>query len=83
MTEKRIRLTTVNDVVLFVDRVTPFVGEVDLVSGRYTVNAKSQLGVLSLDLSKELIVRIHVPQSDENCGELLAKLDHFIVKEDA
>jgi phosphotransferase system HPr-like phosphotransfer protein len=79
MTEKKIKLTTVNDVVLFVDRVTAFVGDVDLVSGRYIVDAKSQLGVLSLDLSKELTVRIHLPVSDENCGELLSKLEHFFV----
>ena len=80
MTEKKIKITTIEDVKQFVTTVTMFVGDVDVVSGRYTVDAKSLMGLFSLDLSSELTLRIHVPQSDENCGQLLADLDKFIVK---
>ncbi|MCL2754327.1 MAG: HPr family phosphocarrier protein [Oscillospiraceae bacterium] len=80
MTEKKIKITTIEDVKKFVTTVTMFVGDVDVVSGRYTVDAKSLMGLFSLDLSSELTLRVHVPQSDYDCGELLAKLDDFIVK---
>ena len=72
-----ISLKEVNDVTKFVNLITTYDYEVDLVSGRYIVNAKSLLGIYSLDLSKPVKLVIY---SDE-CDELLAKLnEQFEIK---
>ena len=60
----------VNQVKDFVDLVSRYDFDVDLVSDRYTVNAKSMLGIYSLDLSKPVSLVIH----SEECGQLLEEL---------
>lgn len=47
--------------------------EILLKSGKYVVDAKSILGIFSLDLSKPLTVEIY----SDHCDELLAKLKKF------
>ncbi len=49
--------------------------EIILRSGKYVVDAKSILGIFSLDLSKPLTVEIY----NDDCADLLAKLDKFKV----
>lgn len=71
-----IRINTINDVKNFVTIVTKCSYDVDIVSGRYAIDAKSIMGIFSLDLSKELELRIH----SDNCEELIEELDSFIVK---
>lgn len=71
-----ILLNTINDVKEFVNIVTRFDFEVDLISGRYAVDAKSIMGIFSLDLSKPIKVDIH----NEDCGEFLAAIDKFVQK---
>lgn len=69
-------LGTINDVKEFVNVVTRFDFEVDLISGRYAVDAKSIMGIFSLDLSKPIKVDIH----SDDCGEFLAAIEKFAVK---
>lgn len=47
--------------------------EILLKSGKYVVDAKSILGIFSLDLSKPLTVEIY----SDDCADLLAKLAKF------
>lgn len=47
--------------------------EILLKSGKYVVDAKSILGIFSLDLSKPLTVEIY----SDDCAELLAQLQKF------
>ncbi len=47
--------------------------EILLKSGKYVVDAKSILGIFSLDLSKPLTVEIY----SDDCAELLARLQKF------
>ena len=47
----------------FVNEVTKFDNEFDLVSGRYVVDAKSIMGIFSLDLSKPINLNIHAEGS--------------------
>ena len=68
-----ISLTQVSQVQDFVNLVKQFPFDVDMVSGRYTVNAKSMLGIYSLDLSKPLQVLIY----SDDCGELKSALKAF------
>lgn len=76
MTAVKIRLSTINDVKDFVNAVTLCDYEVDLVSGRYAIDAKSIMGIFSLDLSQPVEMLIHT----DECGTLLQQIDKFIVK---
>lgn len=54
MTTKNIRLFSINDVKEFVNAACNADFDIDLISGRYTVDAKSIMGIFSLDLSKPI-----------------------------
>ena len=54
-----IRLSTIQDVRTFVDIVTAANTDVDLSSGRYVVDAKSIMGIFSLDLLKPIQLTAH------------------------
>ena len=73
----KISLNSIDKVKAFVNEVTKYDAEFDLVSGRYVIDAKSIRGIFSLDLSKPIDLNIH---SENNIDEILAKLDEFIVK---
>lgn len=76
MKTANIRINTIEDVKNFVTTVTKCNYEVDIVSGRYAIDAKSIMGIFSLDLSKPLELRVH----SYDCDELMAELDKYIVK---
>ena len=54
-----IMLNSIELVKKFVNVVNAFDGDIDIVSGRYTVDAKSIMGIFSLDLTKPMTVVIH------------------------
>ena len=54
-----IKLTSIQDVRDFVNVVTSQTIEIDLVSGRYTVDAKSIMGIFSLDLLNPIQLIAH------------------------
>ena len=69
-----ISLTEVNQVKRFVNLIGQAPFDADVVSGRYTVNAKSMLGIYSLDLSKPIQVVIY----SDDCEELKKNLTEFM-----
>ena len=69
-----IQLLSIKDVRQFVDAVTKYDVEIDLSSGRYVVDAKSIMGIFSLDLSKPIMVEIH----SETCDDLYNELKPYI-----
>lgn len=71
----KVMLSSIVDVQNFVNLVNEFEFDVDLVSGRYVIDAKSLMGIFSLDLSKPVIMRVY----SENTEELENKLREFIV----
>ena len=71
-----IKLSTIEDVRKFVETVTSYDMDIDLASGRYTVDAKSIMGIFSLDLLKPIELTAHSDDTDK----LFADLDRFIVK---
>ena len=77
MKKMKISLSSIEDVKEFVALTNSYSFDSDLVSGRYAVDAKSIMGIFSLDLSKPIDLNIH---SENNIDEILAKLDEFIVK---
>jgi len=76
MTTVTISLQAINDVKEFVNIVMRFDFDVDLVSGRYAIDAKSIMGIFSLDLSKPIELHAHT----DNAKEFLEAIDKFIVK---
>jgi len=70
----KIKLSTVDEVNEFVNIASLNQGDVDIRQERYVVDAKSILGILSLDLKKVLILDIYG-------GDLKEKIGKFIVKE--
>jgi len=76
MTETKIQLKNFADVQTFVNTITKFAFDIDLVSGRYIVDAKSIMGIYSLDLNQPIALRAHT----EDAEELFAQIDKYIVK---
>ena len=72
----KISLNSIDKVKAFVNDVTKFDTDFDLVSGRYVIDAKSIMGIFSLDLSKP--IRVQVLKDD--CDSLLKELDPYIQK---
>ena len=77
MLKVKISLNSIDKVKSFVNDISGFNAEFDLVSGRYVIDAKSIMGIFSLDLSKNLTLNI---QKDDNLDAVLAAIDEFIVK---
>lgn len=76
MTKTTVNLQAINDVKEFVNIVMKYDFDIDLVSGRYAVDAKSIMGIFSLDLLDPITL-----QTDgANADELFAKLTPYIVK---
>lgn len=65
MTEFNVKLSTINDVKIFVNTVMRFNYDIDLISGRYAIDAKSIMGIFSIDLSKELKLVAHTNDAEE------------------
>ena len=70
MKSMTIQLKSVNDVKDFVGIVNNFTYDVDLVSGRYVVDAKSIMGIFSLDLLKPIRVDFDERESEERIATL-------------
>ena len=76
MKELKVRISTINDVKEFVSTVMLFGYDIDLISGRYAIDAKSIMGIFSIDLSKELKLVAH----SDDAAELEEAIAKFIVK---
>ena len=55
----KISLNSIDKVKAFVNEISKFDRDFDLVSGRYVIDAKSIMGIFSLDLSKPIDLNIH------------------------
>ena len=77
MKSVKIKLSTIADVRDFVNLVAAYDGEIDLISGRYVVDAKSIMGIFSLDLLSPITLQTEGPDADA----LIEKLQKYIVKE--
>lgn len=75
MTTFNLLLGSINDVKDFVNIVSKYDFDVDLTSGRYVVDAKSIMGIFSLDLSQPIKVEVH----SDDCASFVDELKAFIV----
>lgn len=72
----KISLNSIDKVKAFVNDITKFDVDFDLVSGRYVIDAKSIMGIFSLDLSRPIDLNIH---SEGNADEILNILSPYII----
>ena len=72
----QISLNSIDKVKSFVNDITKFDYDFDLVSGRYVIDAKSIMGIFSLDLSKPIDLNIH---SETEINDILTILAPYIV----
>ncbi|AUS97642.1 serine kinase [Clostridium thermosuccinogenes] len=70
-----ILLKSINEVKDFVNAANRYDFDIDLTSGRYVVDAKSIMGIFSLDLSKPIKVEVH----SDNCEKFCEEIKNFIV----
>ena len=75
--QKQIILDNVDKVKAFVVTVSKYPGDATLVSGRYVVDAKSIMGIFSLDLSKPINLNVHA--EGNNLDEVLKVLAPYII----
>ena len=72
----QISLNSIDKVKSCVNDITKFDNDFDLVSGRYVIDAKSIMGIFSLDLSKAIDLNIH---AEENIDEILEVLAPYML----
>ncbi len=73
----KISLNSIEKVKSFVNAITRFDVDFDLVSGRYIIDAKSIMGIFSLDLSKPIDLNIH---ANEEMDAILEVLKPYIIE---
>ena len=71
-----IKLNFAEEVKTFVNTVNRYPYEVDLRAGRHVVDAKSIMGIFSLDLSKPITLDIY----SDTCDDLIADIQQFTIK---
>ena len=74
----QISLNSIDKVKSFVNDITKFDYDFDLVSGRYVIDAKSIMGIFSLDLSKPIELNVHA--EGENLDAVMEKLTPYIIE---
>lgn len=78
MIKRKIKLNSITDVKEFTTLANSVTYEIDFLSGRYTVDAKSIMGIFSLDLTKTLTLVVHA--SEEECKDFLEDVEKFFTK---
>ena len=71
-----VKLSTIEEVKKFVTAATMFDGEIDLKSGRYVVDAKSIMGIFSLDLMSPIEVTVH----SDNADSFIKSVEMYVVE---
>ena len=74
----QISLNSIDKVKSFVNEISKFDNDFDLVSGRYVIDAKSIMGIFSLDLSKPINLNIH---ADENMNAILEAIKPYVIEQ--
>jgi len=72
-----ISLNSIDKVKAFVNDISKYDFDFDLVSGRYVIDAKSIMGIFSLDLSKPINLNVHAEEN--NLDEVLKVLAPYII----
>ena len=78
MTSVKVSLSSIDKVKAFVNDISGFPADFDLVAGRYVIDAKSIMGIFSLDISKPIDLNIHA--DGENLDIAMKVLADYIAE---
>ena len=70
-----LKLSQAEEIKEFVNTVNRYAYEMDLRAGRHVVDAKSILGIFSLDLSKPISLEIY----SDDCADLMEDIKRFMI----
>ena len=73
----KISLNSIDKAKSFVNDITKFDYDFDLVPGRYVIDAKSIMGIFSLDLSKPIDLNIH---AEDNVDQIMTVLKPYLIQ---
>ncbi|MBP5607950.1 MAG: HPr family phosphocarrier protein [Lachnospiraceae bacterium] len=77
MKNTQILIDSIDKVKAFVNEIARFDCDFDLISGRYVIDAKSIMGIFSLDISKPIELDIHVNDESE-AAEIMKALQPYL-----
>lgn len=72
----QVSLNSIDKVKTFVNIISSIDSDFDLISGRYVIDAKSIMGIFSLDLSKPIDLAIH---AEDGVNDIIEALKPFLV----
>lgn len=73
----KVSLNSIEKVSEFVKRVSKYEGSLDIAAGRYSVDARSVMGILSIDLTR--ILELRVPENYSDLNALQQDIRPFLV----
>ena len=77
MTTVKVSLNSIDNVKSFVNDISGFKADFDLVAGRYVIDAKSIMGIFSLDISKPIQLNIY---ADKDVDQILESIKPYVVE---
>jgi len=78
MRDVYVSFSKVMDVKKFVEKISPFEGQFDLIDDMYIIDAKSLMGILAMDLTKPIHLRI-----EKDDRKTIKAIEEFIVEQPA
>ena len=79
MVKLNVKIVSMQDADKFNKICSKFDCDMDLQSGKYYVDAKSIMGIFSVDLTRKIRLKIH-SDNEKECTEIRKKLEKFIVE---
>ena len=73
-----IQINTIDKVKNFVDIASSIESDLDIISGRYVIDAKSIMGIFSIDLTNPLTLKIYA-KNEKSVDNTVKKLKNFII----
>ncbi len=78
MTTLKVSLNSIDKVKSFCNKIAMFDAEFDLISGRYVIDAKSIMGIFSLDISQPIELNVHA--SEAELPAILEAINPYVVE---
>ncbi|MBP5195185.1 MAG: HPr family phosphocarrier protein [Lachnospiraceae bacterium] len=79
MKKTEILIDSIDKVKAFVNEISKFDCDFDLISGRYVIDAKSIMGIFSLDISKPIVLDIH-EENEAELDNIMQKIGPYLAK---
>lgn len=75
MKKLQVRFNSLQDVLDFINKVSKYPYDMDMKRGKFTIDAKSLLGVIGMGTGSVMNLEIH----EENCDNLLSDIRSYCI----